>query len=169
MRQGLGASNMKVYHGSVCEIRHPDTLHSNASVDFGPAFYLTSFQVQAEKWARRQSLRMRKPPCVNEYELSEDWNDFKVLKFDGPDEPWFDFVCSCRMDGELWKQYDIIIGRVANDDVYLTINRYLDGELTKPAALADLRYAKPNDQIAINSQRALDSLLVFKRSYEPEV
>lgn len=65
--------------------------------------------------------------------------------------------------------YDIIMGRVANDDVYLTINRYLDGELAKSAALAELRYAKPNDQIAINSQQALDSLLVFKRSYELEV
>ena len=160
---------MIVYHGGVCEIRHPDTMHSNASVDFGPAFYLTSFQLQAEKWACRRSLRLRKPPCVNEYELAEDWSGFRVLRFDGPDEQWFDFVCSCRMDGTTWQQYDIIIGRVANDDVYLTINKYLDGELTKAAALADLRYAKPNDQIAINNQQALDSLLVFKRMYEPEV
>ncbi len=72
------------------------------------------------------------------------------------------------MDGTDWQKYDIIMGRVANDDVYLTINRYLDGELTKAAALAELRYAKPNDQIAINSQQALDSLLVFRRSYELE-
>ena len=159
---------MIVYHGGVDEIRHPDTSHSNASVDFGPAFYLTSFQAQAEKWAMRRSLRLRKPPCVNEYELTEDWSGFRVLIFDGADGPWFDFVCSCRMDGTEWRQYDIILGRVANDDVYLTINRYLDGELSKEAALADLRYAKPNDQIAINSQQALDSLLVFKRAYEPE-
>ena len=41
--------------------------------------------------------------------------------------------------------------------------------MAKAAALADLRYAKPNDQIAINNQQALDSLLVFKRMYEPEV
>ncbi len=160
---------MIVYHGGVCEIRRPDILHSNTSVDFGPAFYVTTFQVQAEKWALRKSLRLRKPPCVNEYELLEDWSGFKVLKFGGTDESWFDFVCSCRMDGTEWQQYDIIMGRVANDDVYLTINRFLDGEMTKVAALAELRYAKPNDQIAINGQEALDSLLVFKRSYEPEV
>lgn len=160
---------MIVYHGGICEIRHPDTLHSNSSVDFGPAFYLTSYKAQAEKWARRRSLRLRKPPCVNEYELLEDWSRFRVLKFDGPDEPWFDFVCSCRMDDTKWQEYDIIMGRVANDDVYLTISKYLDGELSKEAALADLRYAKPNDQIAINSQLALDSLLVFKKAYEPEV
>ena len=73
------------------------------------------------------------------------------------------------MDGTKWQEYDIIMGRVANDDVYLTISKYLDGELSKEAALADLRYAKPNDQIAINSQLALDSLLVFKKAYEPEV
>jgi hypothetical protein len=159
---------MIVYHGGVLEIRRPDILHSNVSVDFGPAFYLTTFQFQAEKWARRKSLRLRKPPCVNEYELLDDWSEFKVLKFDGTDEAWFDFVCSCRMDGTEWQKYDIIMGRVANDDVYLTINRYLDGEMTKAAALAELRYAKPNDQIAINGQEALDSLLVFRRSYEPK-
>ena len=159
---------MIAYHGGVCEIRRPDILHSKNSVDFGPAFYLTTFQVQAEKWAQRKSLRLRRPSCVNEYELAEDWSGFRVLKFGGTDEPWFDFVCSCRMDGTEWQKYDIIMGRVANDDVYLTINRYLDGELTKAAALAELRYAKPNDQIAINSQQALDSLLVFRRSYEPE-
>lgn len=160
---------MIVYHGGICEIRHPDILHSKASVDFGPAFYLTTFQFQAERWAQRKALRLRRPPCVNEYELSEDWSGFRVLKFGGADEPWFDFVCSCRMDGTEWQQYDIIMGRVANDDVYLTINRYLDGVLTKAAALAELRYAKPNDQIAINGQEALDSLLAFKRAYEPEV
>lgn len=59
---------MIVFHGGVSEIRHPDTRHSNSSVDFGPAFYLTSFREQAEKWARRRSLRLRKQPCVNEYE-----------------------------------------------------------------------------------------------------
>ena len=71
------------------------------------------------------------------------------------------------MDGLEWQNYDIIIGRVANDDVYLTLNKYLDGEMTKEAALAELRYSRPNDQIAINSQAALDTLLSFKRSYEP--
>ena len=153
---------MIIFHGGVSEIRHPATRHSNSSVDFGPAFYLTSFRVQAEKWARRRSLRLRKQPCVNEYELAEDWSGFRVLRFDGPDEPWFDFVCSCRMDGAEWQKYDIIMGRVANDDVYLTINRYLDGMMSKESALAELRFSRPNDQIAINSQKALDSLLSFK-------
>ena len=41
---------MIAYHGGVCEIRRPDILHSKNSVDFGPAFYLTTFQVQAEKY-----------------------------------------------------------------------------------------------------------------------
>lgn len=66
------------------------------------------------------------------------------------------------MDGAEWQKYDIIMGRVANDDVYLTINRYLDGMMSKEAALAELRFSRPNDQIAINSQKALDSLLSFK-------
>ena len=128
---------------------------------------MTTYRFQAEKWARRRAIRLRARPIVNEYELSTTWDAFRVLQFNGADEAWFDFVCACRMDGLEWQEYDIIIGRVANDDVYLTHNKYLDGEMTKEAALAELRYSRPNDQIAINNQAALDSLLTFKRSYEP--
>lgn len=159
---------MTVYHGGVCEIPYPDVAHSKPSVDFGPAFYMTTYRFQAEKWARRRAIRLRTRAVVNEYELSTSWDTFRVLKFNGADEAWFDFVCSCRMDGLDWQNYDIIIGRVANDDVYLTLNKYLDGEITKESALAELRYSRPNDQIAINSQTALDTLLSFKRSYQPE-
>ena len=158
---------MTVFHGGVCEIQHPDVVHSKPSVDFGPAFYMTTYRLQAEKWARRRAIRLRTRPIVNEYELSTSWDSFRVLQFGDTGEDWFDFVCSCRMDGLEWQNYDIIIGRVANDDVYLTLNKYLDGEMTKEAALAELRYSRPNDQIAINSQAALDTLLSFKRSYEP--
>ena len=65
-----------------------------------------------------------------------------------------------------WRQFDVIKGRVANDDVFKTIDSYLKGDITKTAAIRELRYAKPNDQIAINKVSALKKLLVFKGAYK---
>ena len=156
---------MTVYHGSVCEIRCPDVTRSKPEVDFGPAFYLTSFQKQAERWAFRKGMRMRVPGVVNAYQLDEDWSDWRVMDFHEADEAWLDFVCECRDGGDVWRKYDIIKGRVADDDVFLTIDKYRKGDMTKLEAIAQLRYAKPNDQIAINNPDAIEKLLRFVTSY----
>ena len=65
----------------------------------------------------------------------------------------------------MWRSFDVIRGRVANDDVFKTIDAYLRGDMTRDAALRELRYAGPNDQIALTSAAAIKSLLTFKRSY----
>lgn len=79
---------MTVYHGVTLEIRHPDAGHSKRFLDFGPAFYVTSFRDQAERWARRKSSRSRNPvvPVVNVYELDDAFQSFSVLRFDGVDD-----------------------------------------------------------------------------------
>ena len=41
-------------------------------------------------------MRQEKNAIVNVYELSEEWDDFKVLSFEKEDEKWLDFVCACR-------------------------------------------------------------------------
>ena len=79
---------MIVYHGGVSEIRHPDLAHAKTRLDFGKAFYLTTFKAQAEKWAKRKASRMRKPPIVNKYELSEDFAGFKVKDFGSTNVAW---------------------------------------------------------------------------------
>ena len=157
---------MIVSHGGVSEIRHPDLAHAKTRLDFGKAFYLTTFRAQAEKWARRKASRARKAPIVNKYELLEDFTGFKVKDFGTTNAAWLDFVCACRGGKTVWRQYDIIKGRVANDDVFKTIDSYLKGDITKTAAIRELRYAKPNDQIAINKASALKMLLTFKEAYK---
>ena len=42
---------MIVFHGSLHEVLIPDVSKSKPYVDFGPAFYVTTFQHQAERWA----------------------------------------------------------------------------------------------------------------------
>ena len=109
---------MIVYHGSTVETSSPDVSFSKRYLDFGRGFYLTTHKDQAEKWAKRKSLRQNKKAIVSIFELSEDFREYKVLLFDGDNEKWLDFVCDCRKGGSIYKEYDIIIGGVADDDVF---------------------------------------------------
>ncbi|MCI6044966.1 DUF3990 domain-containing protein [bacterium] len=157
---------MIVYHGTVEKIEKPDVKHSKRYLDFGKGFYLTSFEQQAKKWALRKALRQEKKAFVNVYELKDDLKKYRVLSFEKENEKWLDFVCACRRGEELNQEYDIIIGSVANDDVFKTVDMYFRGLWDKEKVLNELRYYKMNDQICIVNQKTLDEVLEFKKSYE---
>lgn len=89
-----------------------------------------------------------------------------MLSFERENEKWLDFVCDCRKGMELNQKYDIIIGSVADDDVFKTVDMYLRGLWSKRKALEELRYYKMNDQICLANQNVLDSLLIFQESYQ---
>ena len=115
---------MRVYHGTIEIIEKPDVIHSKKYLDFGKGFYLTSFENQARKWAARKGMRQEKAGIVNVYELAEDWNALRVLSFEKENEKWLDFVCACRKGKTLNAEYDMIIGNVADDDVFKTVDMY---------------------------------------------
>lgn len=62
------------------------------------------------------------------------------------------------------KKYDVIIGGVANDKVFNTVELFLDGLIEKSAALERLRYEKPNPQICFCSQEAIVQCVHFVKS-----
>lgn len=157
---------MIVYHGSTEIIQNPEVAHSKKYLDFGKGFYITSFENQAKKWAIRKGMRQEKSPIVNIYEVSEDWKNFRVLSFEKENEKWLDFVCACRKGESLNKEYDIIIGSVADDDVFKTVDMYFRGLWDKKKVLEELTYYKMNDQICIVNQETLDQILIFKEAYE---
>ena len=161
---------MTVYHGSIVEIKTPDLNHSKRFLDFGPGFYVTTFREQAERWAKRKHSRaLTSPaPVVNVYELDDDLSAFSVLRFGGVDEAWLDFVCDCRDGNDVYSSYDVIIGRVADDDVFRTIQGYRQGDITKARAMELLRFARPNDQLALRTARIITEKLHFVRSYQIE-
>ncbi len=157
---------MLVYHGSIYKIEFPDVKFSKKYLDFGQGFYLTTFQKQAEKWALRKADRMETGiATVNIYELKDDLEEYKVKKFDSDNEDWLDFVCQCRKGEDIYKQYDLIIGPVADDDVFKTINMYFRKLWDKTKTLEELRYYKLSNQICITNQKAVEKLLSFKSSY----
>jgi hypothetical protein len=65
----------------------------------------------------------------------------------------------------LWiLENDIIIGGIADDRVYNTIELYEDNLINKEEALKRLRYYKPNNQICIVNQEIIDKYLNYEES-----
>jgi hypothetical protein len=153
---------MEVYHASTCIIKKPDTLHSRQFLDFGPGFYITTMYDQAEKYAAR-FVRRGKQAFINTYALLDDLSAWNVITFEKYDEAWLDFVTACRA-GRIVGNFDIVIGGIANDKVFRTVDLYYAGDITKQECLKRLIYEKPNNQICIRNQAVLDNCLTFKQS-----
>ena len=157
---------MRIYHGTTEMIKNPDVKHSKKYLDFGKGFYLTTYESQAQKWALRKAMRKNTNAIVNIYELDENWEGLRVLSFEEENDKWLDFVCACRKGEELNQDYDIIIGNVADDDVFKTVDMYFRGLWDKEKVLKELRYYKMNNQICIVNQETIDKLLTYVDYYE---
>lgn len=114
---------MKVYHGSNVRVEKPTIIISNRYLDFGYGFYTTTNKAQAENFAKKVSARRGGTALLNTYELDETvvGDLVKVKKFDGADARWLKFVADSRNGVYNGESYDLIIGAVANDDVYQTL------------------------------------------------
>ena len=152
---------MIVCHGSSEVVRQPDTLHSYRALDFGKGFYVTTVREQAERWARRKADLFGGTPAVSRYRMRDDLSQFRVRRFPDDLMEWIEFVCDCRDGKPTYQQYDIIIGKVANDKVFRVVDMYHSGIWGKERALQEIR-AYPNyDQIAFITQLAIDALLLY--------
>ena len=69
-----------------------------------------------------------------------------------------DFVLKCRR-GEDFTDYDIVIGGIANDKVFNTVELFFDELIDKNEAIRRLRYEEPNVQVCLRSEKALNCLL----------
>lgn len=125
---------MIIYHGSYMEIVRPDLKHSRFNVDFGLGFYTTPIYDQAVKWCGK-FMRRGKNGIVSRYEFNETASD-----------------------------YDIVMGGVANDKVFNTVELYFDGLIDKSEAINRLRYEKPNMQICLRTENAIENYLHFEGS-----
>lgn len=153
---------MILYHGSFVVVDKPDLMHSRSNVDFGKGFYVTPIFKQAEKWCGRFK-RRGKEGVVSRYIFDENANKtLKVLTFNAYTEDWLDFILSCRQEQDN-TDYDLVIGGVANDKVFNTVELYFDGFIDKAEAIKRLQYEKPNLQIAFRTTKAL-SYLKFEGS-----
>ena len=132
---------MTLYHGSFLEIAKPDLVHSRPNVDFGRGFYVTPLYEQAAKWCGK-FIRRGKDGIVSRYEYDESReSELKTLKFDSYSEEWLDFILDCR-SGKDSTDYDLVVGGVANDKVFNTVELFFDKLIDKTEAINRLRYEK---------------------------
>lgn len=163
---------MILYHGTTVEIKIPEIITSELGRDFGFAFYTTDIKEQAERWAvRKAKIQSRKTksrivPIVNVYEW-HDTNELNIKHFDGASMEWLEMVVKCRSNISYNHGYDIVCGKIANDNVGETISYVIQGIMRKEDAVQRLSFEKINNQIAFCTEKSL-STLTFIRSYALE-
>lgn len=157
---------MILYHGSNVIVEHPRLVKQNRFLDFGFGFYTTTNREQAENFALKVAERRKEGEAIlNIYEIDEKeaFQKCSLLKFDSPDENWLDFVAANRKGMYEGKQYDLIYGAVANDDVYRTITLYMTGVLTKEQTLQALKIRKLFNQLVFTTEKSLQYLQFQRR------
>ena len=162
---------MILYHGSTLEVQQPRILKSEIGRDFGFAFYTTDIQAQAERWARCRAMiesrrtKTKVQAIVSVYEWDENAaKQLQFLKFDGASLEWLDLVVICRSQIDYSHGYDIVEGKIANDNVGETVSYVMQGIMRKEDAIERLRFEKINNQIAFCTETALRTLY-FQNSY----
>ena len=155
---------MILYHGSSVAIQRPVLTFARENTDFGKGFYTTPIQSQAEKWSARYK-RRQGSGAVSVYETDEVElrKNVSVLEFDTYSDEWLDFIVQCRQ-GKPENNRDLIIGGIANDDVFNTLTLYFRLFIDKKEAIKRLRYEKPNIQYCFKNQLVLEKYLIFKGS-----
>lgn len=141
---------MTVYLGSFTRVETPEIRKRRNTKDFGPGFYCTVIREQAERWARRYDVGV-----VNTYTVRMN-NNLNILEFREMTEEWLDFIIACRHG--VPHDYDIVIGAMADDQIYNFIADYIDGIITRDQFWSLARFKYPTHQINFCSPAALQCL-----------
>jgi len=160
---------MTLYHGSNVAVENPNLKLSRNNLDFGAGFYTTENKGQAVDFAQKVMIRKeQKTQLVSVYDLNMEACEsvLSVLKFSATDKLWLDFVHQNRRGIYAGKQYDLIIGPVANDDVFATLIIYEQGILNTEQTLEALKIKELYSQYVFKTKKGL-SLLKFINSFDP--
>ena len=144
-----------VFHGSNVEIREPKIVVSTHTKDFGPGFYCTVIKEQAQRWARK----FDDGHVVNHYVLRKT-EGLKIKKFETMTDEWLDFIVSCRNGKK--HDFDIVIGAMADDQIYNFISDFLSGDITREQFWVMIKFRYPTHQICFCSTKSLECLSFIK-------
>ena len=124
---------MELYHGSYMAIPSPEIVRGKFTKDFGEGFYCTELKRQAVNYHRNDAL--------------------KILQFDGMTDEWLDFIVACRSGKP--HNYDIVIGAMANDQIYNYVADFMNGVLTREQFWVLAKFKYPTHQISFCTSDAL--------------
>ena len=143
-------AKMTVYHGGYEPVSDPEIRIGRNTKDFGAGFYCTIIKEQAERWARRDNSKI-----VSIYDVRLN-SDLKIKDFREMSEEWLDFIVDCR-SGKA-HDYDIVIGVMADDQIYNFISDFMDGVITRKQFWVLAQFKYPTHQINFCSEAALKCL-----------
>ena len=159
---------MKLYHGSNIVISSINLAMCRPYKDFGKGFYLTDLKEQAKNMAIRVSKIYGGDPVVNTFEIDDDFReqpgitikDFGIYTT----ESWAKFVMNnrkrtftnvenvlCNKDNK----YDIVIGRVADDDMTLLFQQYEHQLIDFDTLLKGMTYRKTSSKYSFHTEKAI--------------
>ena len=147
---------MILYHGGTESIEKPEILFSLASRDFGAGFYCTDIKTQAEKWALRQGRIRKKNAVLNIYEFNIDsaQKSLNYKMFTDYTIEWLKLIISCRINPQQKHEFDIVYGKIANDDVGETVQAVINGLMPIDFALQKLVFMPANNQYCFCTKKS---------------
>ena len=143
-------AKMTVYHGGYEPVSDPEIRIGRNTKDFGAGFYCTIIKEQAERWARGYNSKI-----ISIYDVRLN-SDLKIKDFREMSEEWLDFIVDCR-SGKA-HDYDIVIGVMADDQIYNFISDFMDGVITRKQFWVLAQFKYPTHQINFCSEAALKCL-----------
>lgn len=158
---------MILYHGSTVVVEMPKIIKTEYGRDFGFGFYTTDIKSQAVSWAQRKAMVSERKgisavPSISIYEFDEkETQMLKIKHFNEPSPEWLDFVCGCRSSKVNFHNYDIVTGKIANDNVGETVSYVVRGIMRREDALERLKFEQINNQICFNTEKALKYLSYY--------
>ena len=141
---------MTVYHGGYQVVERPEIRVGKYTKDFGNGFYCTLIKEQAQRWARRYPSKI-----VSVYDVRLI-SGLSILEFKEMSDEWLDFIADCR-SGKT-HDYDIVIGAMADDQIYSYVSDYIEGSITKEQFWILARFKYPTHQIVFCTYEALKCL-----------
>lgn len=141
---------MTVYHGGYQPAPVPEIRIGRNTKDFGAGFYCTVIKEQAQRWAKRYNTKI-----VSIYDVKFS-SSLKIKEFKEMTDEWLDFIVDCR-SGKT-HMYDIVIGAMADDQIYNYISDYVEGTITREQFWTLAKFKYPTHQINFCTNAALKCL-----------
>lgn len=176
-------SGFLLYHGSYTEIKNIDLSKCIEGKDFGKGFYLTSSYDQAKSFVR---LSVKRNKAIGKLDKKQDYGFVNVYElvdlqnirdyyFEAANLEWLHYVAGNR-DKSLFSnevselnQYNVIVGKIANDRTAATLQAYIDGINGEPGnsqvdknTIDALLPNRLDDQYCFKSEDALCALKFIK-------
>lgn len=174
---------MRLYHGSYCEVTHPCLSKCSRYKDFGQGFYLTSSEGQARSFAKISTYKAMDNGTISDRQYGiisvfccVGLSSLRIQNYPKANADWLHCVVGHRRNHtfpELLKQledYDVIFGKIANDDTNVTITAYMQGvfgdvgtESADRICISLLLPERLQNQYCFRTEKALKTL-VFEGS-----